>query len=111
MTATTANIRGRINVSAGGQLAATSDTSPVFRFRTDRENDVPFRTAALILTGTWVGTVSLQYSAPDMGVWDVVPGAVFTANTFQSIDLPGSVDLRWIFTSRTSGTVNAMVSP
>lgn len=111
MTATTSNVRGRFNVAAGGQLAATSDTSPVFRFRTDAANVSTFRTAALSLTGTWVGTVSLQYSLPDVGVWDVVPGAVFTANTLQTLDLPGSMDYRWIFTSRTSGTVNAWIVP
>lgn len=111
MTATTSNIRGRVNVAAGGQLAATSDTSPVFRFRTAVDNSSPYRTAALILTGTWVGTVSLQYSAPEMGVWDVVPGGVFTSNTIQELGLPGSADYRWIFTSRTSGTVNAWIVP
>lgn len=111
MTATTANIRGRVNTAAGGQLAATSDTSPVFRFRTDAENSVPYRTAAIMLTGTWVGTVTLQYSAPDMGVWDDVPSGAYTANTHDTLNLPGSMDYRWIFTSRTSGTVNAWIIP
>lgn len=111
MTATTANIRGRFNTAAGGQLAATSDTSPVFRFRTDAENSVPYRTAAIMLTGTWVGTVTLQFSIADMGVWADYPSGAYTGNTFQTLDLSGSADFRWIFTTRTSGTVNAWIVP
>lgn len=109
MTATTANIRGRINTSAGGQLTATSDVTPTFRFRTLPDNASQFRTAALILTGTWVGTVSLQVSAPDMDVW--ADAQAFTATGVTSVELPGSLDFRVIFTSRTSGTVNAWLSP
>lgn len=109
MTASTANIRGRVNTSAGGQLAATSDVTPTFRFRTMPDNSSPFRTAALILSGTWVGTVTLQASAQDMDVWTNVLS--FTSTGVNTIDLPGSLDLRVIFTSRTSGTVNAWISP
>lgn len=109
MTASTANIRGRVNTSAGGQLAATSDVSPTFRFRTAADNSSPFRTAALVLSGTWVGTVTLQVSVQDMDVW--ADAQAFTANGVTSVSLPGSIDLRIIFTSRTSGTVNAWLSP
>lgn len=102
-----------VNTAAGAPLLATSDVSPTFRYRTNVSNVVrpDFRTVAAILTGTWVGTVTLQYSVPDSGVWADCPDGAFTANTHKSIELPGSCDYRWIFTSRTSGTVNAWLIP
>ena len=102
-----------VNSAAGGPLTATSDVSPTFRYRTN-VNGVArpeFRTAAAMLTGTWAGTVTLQHSVPDSGVWADYPDGAFTANTLKTLDLPGSADFRWIFTSRTSGTVNAWIIP
>ena len=102
-----------VNSAAGAPLTATSDVSPTFRYRTN-VNGVArpeFNTAAVILTGTWVGTVTLQHSVPDSGVWANVPDGAFTANTIKKLELSGSSDYRWIFTSRTSGTVNAWIIP
>lgn len=104
---TTATNRGRYNTTAGGDLIATSGTTPVYRHRTDTDGARALITVSL--SGTWVGTVTLQSSPPDAELWDTVPGAVFTANTRQNVELGGSMDYRWIFTSRTSGTASGWI--
>ena len=98
------SVLGERNRTIYGALAATSDVTPVFRYRRDVNGLASFNTVALILSGAWTGTVTLQASSPDYNSWVDVPGFAFTVNVATGLTFSGSIDLRWIFTSRTTGT-------
>ena len=94
------------NTTVRGTLEATSDTSPVFRFRRRLTN---FPTVRVMLSGTWVGTVTLQTSYPGSDAWVDETDGAFTANIGLMFEPGGDCDIRWIFTSRTSGTCVASI--
>lgn len=89
----------QVNQTVRGPMAATSDVTPVYKHR--RES-TPFQTMKVMVYGTWVGTVSLQTSDPDRGVW--ITEDSWTANGSMIYTPGANCDIRCIFTSRTSGT-------
>lgn len=95
-----------VNTTVRGSLAATSDTTPVFKFR---RRFTPYGTVRVMLSGTWVGTVQLQTSYPGSDSWVDEPNGDFTANTGMVFEPGGDCDIRWIFDSRTSGTCVASI--
>jgi hypothetical protein len=95
-----------INTTVKTALSATSDTTSVFQFR---RRLTTFPSVRVMLAGTWVGTVTLQTSYPGADAWVDEPSGVFTANTAQVFEPGGDCDIRWVFTSRTSGTCIASV--
>lgn len=94
----------RDNVSVVGDMAATSATVGPFLYRAQ---SAARQTVHAQLSGTWVGTVDLETSTPGQDSW--VSVGSYTANASEILDLGGSVDIRWKFTSRTSGTAKGAI--
>ena len=97
------------NKTQVGSISAASEVVGPFRYRkgsADRE----INQVHLIISGTWVGTMLLQTSIPDVGQWVTVDGGTFTANTSESMTLGGSVDARLYCSAYTSGTCYAAFS-
>jgi hypothetical protein len=87
------------NQTIRDELTATTDATAVFKYR---RASTPYSTVRVMLYGTWVGTVTLQTSDPDRNVW--VDEDAWTANGAAVFEPGGDCDIRWYFTSRTSGT-------
>ena len=87
------------NQTVRGPMATTSAVTPVYQHRRGAN---PYSTVRVMLYGTWAGTVSLQTSDVDRGAW--VTEDTWTANGAQVFTPGADCDIRWIFTSRTSGT-------
>lgn len=94
------------NSTVRGAMEATSDTVGVYQYRRGK---TPYSTFRIMLYGTWVGTCTLQTSDPGQNVWVNEPDGEFTANTAKVFEPGGDCDVRWIFTSRTSGTARAAI--
>ena len=92
----------RDNVSVVGDMAATSATVGPYLHRAQ---SAARQTVHVQLSGTWVGTVDLETSTPGQDSW--VSIATFTSNASTTVTFGGSLDIRWKFTSRTSGTAKA----
>lgn len=94
------------NKTVRGAMAATSSYTNPFRYR---RQSTAYDTVRLFLYGTWTGTVTLQISDPDQGSW--IDEDVWTTNGSAIYTPGGDCDLRWFFTSRTSGTaIGSIVS-
>lgn len=92
----------RDNVSVVGDMAATSATVGPYLHRAQ---SAARQTVQANLSGSWVGTVDLEVSVPGQDSWTSI--ATHTSNTSFVVTFGGSMDVRWKFTSRVSGTVKA----
>lgn len=97
------------NQSKVGEISAALSVVGPFRYRKSA-SDREINQVHLIISGTWVGTMLLQTSIPDVGQWVTVSGGTFTANTSESLTLGGSVDVRLYCSAYTSGTCYAAFS-
>jgi hypothetical protein len=90
------------NVTKVGILTAATDYVGPYRYR--RADDVK-PTLTMVLSGTWVGTVLVQASIPDIGQW--VTLATYVDNACEPMTMDGSLDLRIYCSAYTSGTCHA----
>lgn len=97
---------GELNRTVRGAMEATSDVVGVYRYR---RGVTASATVRVMLYGTWTGTCTLQTSDPGQNAWVDEPDGAFTANTAKVFEPGGDCDIRWIFTSRTTGTALAAI--
>jgi len=104
-------VASELNRTVRGPMAATGATVGPFRFRRASSGYDSVRVSLYTQPGAsaWVGTVSLQTSDPDQNSWVTIDS--WTADGAQGFTPGGDCDIRWYFTSRTSGTpIGSIVS-
>lgn len=89
------------NTTCRGPMAAADAVVGPYRYR---RAGTPFSTIRVMVYGTWVGTIKLQTSDPDQNVWVDEPTGSYTASIAQVFEPGGDCDIRWVFSSYTSGT-------
>lgn len=91
-------------------MASSNSTVGPYRFRRASTSYGTVRVSVYTPTGgAWVGTITLQSSDPDQNVW--VDEDMWTADGAQTFTPGGDCDIRWKFTTYTSGTaIGSIVS-
>ena len=98
------------NQTVRGAMASANATVGPFRFRRASTAYGTVRVSVYTpMGGAWVGTITLQSSDPDQNVW--VTEDQWTADGAKTFTPGGDCDLRWKFTTYTSGTaIGSIVS-
>jgi len=91
------------NQTVRGALTAADSTVGPYRFRRASTSYGTIRISLYTPTGgAWAGTITLQSSDPDQNVW--VNEDEWIADGAKTYTPGGDCDLRWKFTTYTSGT-------
>lgn len=94
-----------LNRTVRGALGSSGATVGPYRFR---RSATTYDTVRVMLYtpagGAWSGTITLQTSDPDQNAWVNEVDGDFTADTAYVFEPGGDCDIRWKFTTYTSGT-------
>lgn len=95
-----------INREVNATLSSGSPLSATYKFRKRKGLDI----LGYSIDGTWTGTVVLQSADPGTTDWVTVANGSFTANASGTFVPGNNKDLRFNFSTATSGTPNVRIS-